>query len=216
MDSSGRPVLNRNGESIGVYRQEVSARQRAENETRGKGRNIVWSSNTKDGDDYPYSRGRVVERFHEQACIRKQIGPGFRLTEYGREMVANCASRPSVIEPPNPVARGLTARERRKLRRQWLHVDAVESKPEPEPELVNEEIVDPVRPWTDRELFERMSESPKQRETRLKRSERIEKRIAKERALDEVIGPILERARARDDAAREKRRARRISKGQKK
>jgi hypothetical protein len=61
--------------------------------------------------------------------------------------------------------------------------------------------------WTDRELFERLSESPAEREAREQRDAIIERRIARDRALDELIDPILERARAYDEAKREKRRA---------
>lgn len=229
VDSSGRPVLNDSGEPIGVYRQEVSARQRKLNERLGKGRNIVWSSNSAGGDDYPYTRSAVVERFHLQACRNKEIGPGFRLTEYGREMVAHCASRPSVVEPPDPAASGSgTSKERRRARRAAEAMIRRNHGIDITDEEVDEIIasapdgISPITPenpvgyvnepadvlWTDRELFERLSESPAERAERLSRAARVERRIARDRALDEIIDPILDRIHAREEAAREKRRAR--------
>lgn len=244
VDSSGRPVLNDDGEPIGVYRQEVSASQRKRNARSGKGRNIVWSSNTSGGDDYPFTRSAVVERFHLQACIRKEIGPGFRLTEYGREMVSHCASRPSVVEPPDPSGYGGgNAKGRRRARRaaaamavagaQWglgaaggaeeATLGQTPGYPYPVGPYAGDNTPDEVEAvqaqaepqdvtWTDRELFERLSESPEERAARELRNERIERRLARDRELDRLIDPILERARERTETERAKRRERYLRK----
>lgn len=241
VDSSGRPVLNERGEPIGVYRQEVSARQRAENARRGRGRNIVWSSNSSGGNDYPFSRGAVVERFQRQACVDGVIGPGFLLTAYGREKVVQCAHRPAVIEPPDPPAPGaLNARERRRAARALAAGAAAgaiaEARAEDErlarwgpapppaqpgagaapgglaPGPGSEEPPGAREPtWTDRELLDRLSESPAERAARERRTARTERRIARERALDIFLAPILDRARAqteREAKARADQRAR--------
>lgn len=215
VDSSGRPVLNELGEQIGVYRQEVSAAQRDQNVRLGRGRNIVWSSNTAGGNDYPFSRGSVVERFHRQACVERRIGPGFRLTEYGREMVARCASRPSITEPPDPPLAGTpNARDRRRAQRAAKAEARERAEAEAHVETIIQEAeataaVEPEPRWTDRELFERLAETPAERAARERRLARIEARVARERALDELIYPILERARARDEERRARRRQRR-------
>lgn len=263
VDSSGRPVLNDDGEPIGVYRQEVSASQRKLNARTGKGRNIVWSSNTSlsehkqdenelhgrdrnfgSGDDYPFSRSAVIERFHLQACIRKEIGPGFRLTEYGREMVSHCASRPSVVEPPDPSGYGGgNAKGRRRARRAAAAMAVAGAQgglgaaggaeeatlgqtpgyPYPVGPYAGDNTPDEVEAvqaqaepqdvtWTDRELFERLSESPEERAARELRNERIERRLARDRELDRLIDPILERARERTETERAKRRERYLRK----
>jgi hypothetical protein len=236
VDSSGRPMLNADDEPIGVYRQYVSMAQMEENLRLGKGRNVVWSSNTPGGDDYPFSRSREVKRFHHQACVLRRIGPGFRLTEYGREKVAQCASRPEVVEPPAPPPPGApNAREKRRERRRLAAMarEAAEGAPgapepvappsrpgepapepgppAPEPEAPpEEEGGEPTGAlWTDRELFEFLSESPAQRAERQRRNARIEKRLAKERALDAFLEPILNRARERTEREAKARRERR-------
>jgi hypothetical protein len=233
VDSSGRDVLNEDGEPIGVYRQHVSERQMAENARRGRGRNVVWSSNTRHGDEYPYARSEVVKRFQHQACVEKRIGPGFRLTEYGRACVAQCASRPAVVEPPAPPPEGgPNARERRRLRRAeaargsaqearereataeldravgaYVEHEAAAEEPAGQVGAPPPEAEEPPGAlWTDRELFERLSESPAERAARERRLARLERRLARERALDELLAPILERARAQTEREAERRR----------